>query len=113
MSKTYNTVPESQPTRLELNRTDAACINNGRGGRIFVERGAVWITQERCRYDYFVEAGQSFRITRSGVTVVSTIGRNPVVIVVSRDVPAVQSAARRSVHWLAGLFKPRLSVRTA
>jgi hypothetical protein len=50
-------------------------IEDGRGTVVHVRDGAVWITQERDRRDYYVAARGSFRITGAGLTLISAVGR--------------------------------------
>jgi hypothetical protein len=47
-----------------------ARIEDGKGTLLKVNQGVLWITQERDLRDYFVRAGQSFRMDRRGVTLV-------------------------------------------
>lgn len=42
-------------------------------GEIQVHEGSIWVTQERDRDDYIVTKGNTFRICRPGVTVISAL----------------------------------------
>jgi Protein of unknown function (DUF2917) len=50
-------------------------IEDARGTVVHVREGAVWITQECDRRDYYVAARRSFRITSAGLTLISAVGR--------------------------------------
>jgi Protein of unknown function (DUF2917) len=51
-----------------------AKLADGRGALVRVEAGKVWITQDGDRKDVFLRAGESFRIERDGLTLVSVLG---------------------------------------
>lgn len=55
-------------------------IEDGRGMLVHVWEGAVWITQEGDRRDYFVPARSSFRVNRPGLTVISAIARSAIAL---------------------------------
>lgn len=50
-------------------------VQDGRGTVVRVHDGAVWITQEGDRRDYYVPARGSFTLTRDGLTLISALGR--------------------------------------
>jgi len=47
---------------------------NARGMQVQVEQGVVWITQEGDACDVIVRRGESFRLDRNGVAVLSACG---------------------------------------
>jgi hypothetical protein len=55
---------------LALARGATLTLDDARGALVRCLNGRLWITQERDRKDYFVEAGSTFRIDREGPTVV-------------------------------------------
>ena len=61
-------------------------IENGRGAVVRVERGTVWLTQGGIK-DVFLKAGESCRIERNGLTLVSTL-RGACTALVSLESPA-------------------------
>jgi len=61
-------------TSLGIKRGNLARINNGRGARLRVELGSVWITQDGDTKDVFLRTGESFQIERDGLTLVSVLG---------------------------------------
>ena len=58
---------------LGITKNKVTRIENGRGLRLSVEAGAVWITQERSQDDICLSAGESCCIERDGMTLVSTL----------------------------------------
>jgi hypothetical protein len=55
-------------------------IEDGSGVWIHVWDGALWITQEGDRRDYFVQAGNSFRVEHGGVTLIHALRRSIVTL---------------------------------
>jgi hypothetical protein len=53
---------------------EVARIDNGRGLRLRVEYGALWVTQARSVDDVCLRSGESFCIERNGCTLLSTLG---------------------------------------
>ena len=58
---------------LPLARGNVLRIEDGRELLVHARDGCVWITQERELRDIVLEAGQSFRISRGGCTLVSAL----------------------------------------
>jgi hypothetical protein len=63
-----------------MKNRDLMRIVDGRGTVVHVREGAVWITQEGDRRDYYVPARGSFRLTRDGLTLISAIGSASVAV---------------------------------
>ncbi len=65
-------------------------VEGGPGVELFVDRGSVWLTQDRDTADYFVGAGESMRLTRRGAAVISALRDSTVRVValasIRRDV---------------------------
>jgi hypothetical protein len=59
---------------ISLTRGSLVRIENARNMRLRVESGAVWITQESDTRDVMLGRGESFRLDRDGVTLISTFG---------------------------------------
>ena len=59
---------------IGLKRGTVMRIDNGRGKQVRVEHGTAWITQDGDQKDVVVESGQSFRLERDGLTLVSGCG---------------------------------------
>jgi hypothetical protein len=68
---------------LLITRGRVARIKDGCGVELRVKHGSVWITQEHSTQDVVLEAGDSFRISHNGVTLVSTCGSRTVFASVS------------------------------
>lgn len=58
---------------IGLTRKQVGRIVNGRGRRICVETGQVWITHERREEDVILGPGQSYEIPVDGTTLVSAL----------------------------------------
>ena len=84
---------------VRLARGSLARIADGRGALVCVWDGALWITQEGDLRDYFVPAGESFRIARDGVTVINALSRS----VVTVGAPQESAGAGKLSEWLARL----------
>src|SRR6185369_7699629 len=56
---------------IEVSGDHVARIEDGRGMLVSVRHGAVWITQSGIAKEFFVHAGQSLRIDRNGLTLLS------------------------------------------
>jgi Protein of unknown function (DUF2917) len=67
-------------TNLGLGHDSLARIE-GRGVLLRVQYGSVWITQSGSSQDVYLKAGESFRIDRCGLTLVSTCGRSPLALI--------------------------------
>jgi len=60
---------------LALSRGDMLSLDDARGMRIRVRRGALWVTQERSGADHFVGPGTYFTVSRRWRTVVEALER--------------------------------------
>ena len=65
--------------RLEIHGGSALRLDDAEGMLLYVWQGSVWLTQERDRRDHLLQAGESFRLDRAGVALISPLGRNAVV----------------------------------
>jgi hypothetical protein len=70
---------------ITIGRGDYARIEDGRGATVTVAYGSVWLTQARDPEDVCLQAGDSFRIRRNGVTIAS--GSKPSMLVVTPFTP--------------------------
>jgi Protein of unknown function (DUF2917) len=73
-------------------------IEDGKGMLLYVWDGALWITQEGDRRDYFVAAGDCFHLRREGTTVSYAMRRSSVSV--TAPVPAYY--ARRITRTFPG-----------
>jgi hypothetical protein len=65
---------------IGLTRGQVGRIENGRGLRLRVEAGSVWITEERSIEDVCLQAGEAYCIGKPGTTLISTL-RTPFALV--------------------------------
>jgi Protein of unknown function (DUF2917) len=65
---------------IGLRRGQVARIEDGRGLKLRVEAGSVWITEERSIEDVCLQAGEAYRIAKPGTTLISTL-RTPFALV--------------------------------
>lgn len=65
---------------LPLVRGSLVRIEDGRDMLVYVWSGSIWITQEGDRRDRYVAAGGWFRITASGLTLISALGRSAIAL---------------------------------
>lgn len=62
---------EIDSSTLTLARDTLLSVQNGRGTRLLVRSGSIWVTQEGESKDSVVRAGQVFTICKAGRTVIS------------------------------------------
>jgi hypothetical protein len=75
---------------IGLTRGQIARIDNGKGMRLRVEAGSVWITEERSADDVCLKTGEAYRIDNPGKTLISTL-RAPFALVSLEPVVPVRS----------------------
>ena len=69
------------PSNLVIAHGSPVCLEDARGLQLSVERGYVWITQSSSIADVCLDAGESFLVTRNGLTIVSACGSSSSVLV--------------------------------
>lgn len=74
-------------------------VIDGKGARIAVARGRVWITQERDVRDVMLTLGQSFTLDRDGTTIVEAL--SDAEIALDEAAPATQDVPVRSSRLTA------------
>jgi hypothetical protein len=96
-----------------LPRGGLLSIRGGRGALLFVDRGQVWLTQERDRRDVVLGAGAWYRLDRDGTAIVQA--RSAAVVTLTAPADAVMpeiriplrrtpgGTRRRSQPWLRAL----------
>jgi len=100
----------SAPTNLRIARGSLAGISNGRGVLLRVERGKVWLTRANETTDSCLEAGESFRIDRDGLTLISALGDAPFALVtLDPPIPVAPAAGMRGADLFRRLWA-RVSV---
>jgi hypothetical protein len=65
---------------VSLARHEMTRIEDGKGATISVAYGSIWLTQANNIDDVCLEAGESYRIGRDGVTVVSAFKPSMIVV---------------------------------
>lgn len=68
MSKTISLVP------LALQPGKSLDIRDGAGTVVSVRSGTVWVTQTDDKRDIFLKAGDTFTVSREGLTLVAALG---------------------------------------
>lgn len=94
----------SELSSIGLTRGSVARIENGRGMRLRVETGSVWVTQDRSTKDVVLEAGESFRIELDGATVLSALGKRFALVGIEPSIPVAPTLAERFWHFWASLY---------
>jgi hypothetical protein len=93
---------------LLVPRRSVAHIKDGRHLELHVEHGSVWLTQDGSTEDVLLEPGDSFRIARDGLTLISACGRTPFALVRIKPSMLVKPPLRSRIaerfwSWWAGL----------
>jgi len=94
----------SELSSIGLTRGNVARIENGRGMRLRVETGSVWLTQDRSTKDVVLEAGESFRIECVGATVLSVLGPRFALVTFEPSSPVAPTRAERFWNFWASLY---------
>jgi Protein of unknown function (DUF2917) len=89
---------------IGMARGSLARIEDGRGLRLEVWEGGLWITQEGDRRDYFVKPGDAFLLGRQGVAIAHALRRSHLTLTAA--VPAYY--AKRITLALPGSTTPRV-----
>lgn len=72
-----NFTKDENTIRMSIACGDVVPVHDGRGARLHVESGVAWVTQNESPEDVFLSAGESFRIEREGLTLVSAVAPTP------------------------------------
>jgi hypothetical protein len=86
---------------------DVVRIKNGRGLRLRVECGSLWITQARSVEDVCMSSGESFCIERNGYTLLSTLGAPFALVTIEPAIALSPTLAERFWKLWAGMYGPR------
>jgi Protein of unknown function (DUF2917) len=100
---------------LPLARGSMLCIEHGRDMLVYVWSGSLWITQQGDGRDRHVGAGGWFRITASGLTLISALGRSAISLTSPREAGFAQriELVRAGTGRVETLFSaPRKTWRT-
>jgi hypothetical protein len=78
-------------------------ITDGRGIRLYVETGAVWITEHGKPDDVYLPAGESYCLTQNGLTVVAAVHAPFALITIEPPIAIKPTLAERFWNFWAGL----------
>ncbi len=73
MDARTNVIELTGSSSLFINTNQPARIKNARGMRVQVEVGAVWITEEGCKGDICLTAGDSYVLEDAGLILISSM----------------------------------------
>lgn len=98
---------------LGLTRGKVARIEDGRGVRVRVESGSVWLTQAECAEDVILEAGTSYCIERAGLTLLTNFGKRLALVTIEPAPRAKRTLSARFWSFWSGLYVPQSRPTTA
>ena len=108
-----NFVEYTELSSIGITRKNAARITNGRGMRLHVETGAVWITQDRSMDDVCLTAGESCCIEHDGLTLISALRVPFALVTMEPSIPVTPTMGERFWNFWAGLYVPESRPTTA
>ena len=100
-------------TAVKLSERDTISVVDGKGARIAVTEGSVWITQEHDPRDVLLQAGESFILDRDGATIVEALVDAEVALDAPSRCLQPVAARDRNLTSLAVLGYPRHQSRFA
>ncbi len=110
----YRSVAEfAELTSIGITPKKVVRIKDGRGMRLRVEAGAVWITEGGSLDDVFLTAGESYSIQRDGITLISTIKVPFAMVTIEPAMRVAPTIAERFSEFWAGLYAPESCPTTA
>jgi hypothetical protein len=113
MDAYHNAAAFAELSSIGLTLHQVVCIKKGRGLRLRVESGAVWITQEGCDKDVVVNAGETCILEHSGRTLVTTAEVPFALVSIELHLPVRRSLIERLGRFWAALYAPRSRPTTA
>lgn len=113
MDACRNVVEFAELTSIGITPKKLARIKNGRGMRLRVETGAVWITQDRNQNDVCLSAGESYCIERDGMTLISALKTPFALVAIEPSVPVAPTLGERLWKFWEGLYAPESRPTTA
>jgi hypothetical protein len=108
-----NFVEFTELTSIGITPKKFGRINNGRGMRIRVETGTVWVTHERCDEDVILGPGESCCIKRDGMTLISTLRVPFALVSIEPAIPVAMTLGERFWKFWASLYAPNSRPTTA
>lgn len=101
-------------TMLGLPQGGLLRLEDARGAQIRVEHGALWITQDGDSADYVVQSGESIRLDRDGVALLTACGSFASTLISVEPRPCVNGTSmipnpwRWAFHHLTGGGQPAI-----
>ena len=108
-----NFVEFTELTSIGITTKKLGRITNGRGTRIRVETGRVWVTQDCCDEDVILGPGESYCIKRDGMTLISTLRVPFALVTIEPTIPVTPTLGERFWKFWAGLYAPESRPTTA
>jgi hypothetical protein len=108
-----NFVEFTQLSSIGITSRKVARIKDGRGMRLRVESGTVWITEDRSMDDVCLNAGESYCIKHNGLTLVETIKQPFALVSIEPSIPVEPTMGERFWNFWAGLYAPESRPTTA
>lgn len=98
---------------IGLTRGKLARLDNARGVQLRVETGSVWITHNHCTDDVILKAGETYRISRDGLTLLTNLNRTFALVTIEPAIPLTPTLGERFWSFWAGLYAPDSHPTTA
>ena len=98
----YRIEDSIEQATITIGKGDYARIDDGRDATVTVAYGSAWLTQQNDVDDVCLQPGDSFRIGRNGVTLVSAF--KPTMLIVTPFTP--ESRAMRVAVAMRGMDEP-------
>lgn len=94
-------------TSIRITSKKIARIKDGRGMRLRVEMGAVWITEDRNVDDLCLKAGESYCIKHDGMTLISVLRVPFAMVTIEPAIPVVPTMGERFWRFWERLYAPQ------
>lgn len=94
-------------TAVRLSEGETISVIDGKGARVAVTSGRVWVTQEHDIRDVLLKVGQSFVLDRNGTAIVEALKDAEIALEAPRDEAKTGPARSSALTALAVLGHPR------
>jgi DUF2917 family protein len=108
-----NFVEFAQLSSIGITSRKVARIQDGRGMRLRVETGTVWITEDRSMDDVCLNAGESYCIKHDGLTLIQTLKEPFALVSIEPSIPVEPTIGERFWKFWVGLYVPESRPTTA
>jgi hypothetical protein len=98
-------------TAVRLAEGETISVIDGKGARVAVTSGRVWVTQEHDIRDVLLKVGQSFVLDRNGTAIVEALKDAEIALEAPRDEAKTRPARASALTALAVFGHPRGSDR--